>query len=435
MLASKGRVMFLRLHSMVLAPCASALLVGIQPSIAASPQQVYEKASPSIVVVEARKHEGGSPSWGSGVVVDPSRVVTACHVVHRRPFVWVKVGPARYKAAFHKATDIERDLCILNVLELHSPAIVRAHETARVGDRVFTLGAPQGLELTLSEGIVSAIREIRSQRYLQITAPISPGSSGGALLDADGRLIGITTFYLIDGQNLNFAAPADWIDEIDARDDARREHIKANSVNDDKWLDRANQLSNEKAWQKLRELCEGWAKDAPNSAWMNTYRYLAWEGIGRDYLSAGLLALGEHDDPMAQHNFAGAADAFRIARSFGEEEAGAWAGLAQAYNLLGRNSEALAAAERAVKLDVDDPGAWTALADVYGDLGRETDELRAREAVTRAAPKWETGWFTLVLSYVRWGRKEDAIQANERLRALDPRHADFLWREHIQRLR
>ncbi len=51
--------------------------------------------------------------------------------------------------------------------------------------------------------------------------------------------MGITTLYLIEGQNLNFAAPADWIEEIDARYDAMRERFRANSVNDDKWLDRA----------------------------------------------------------------------------------------------------------------------------------------------------------------------------------------------------
>ncbi len=59
------------------------------------------------------------------------------------------------------------------------------------------------------------------------------------MLGADGGLMGITTLYLIEGQNLNFAAPADWIEEIDARYDAMRERFRANSVNDDKWLDRA----------------------------------------------------------------------------------------------------------------------------------------------------------------------------------------------------
>jgi len=70
------------------------------------------------------------------------------------------------------------------------------------------------LELTLSEGIISGLREYEGGHVLQTSAAISPGSSGGGLFDAQGRLVGITTFFLSKGQNLNFALPAEWVQAL-----------------------------------------------------------------------------------------------------------------------------------------------------------------------------------------------------------------------------
>jgi len=80
--------------------------------------------------------------------------------------------------------------------------------------KIFAIGAPKGLVLTLSEGIISGFREDKAGRYLQISAPISPGSSGGGLFDEQGRLIGMPTFYLADSQQLNFAVPVEWIKDV-----------------------------------------------------------------------------------------------------------------------------------------------------------------------------------------------------------------------------
>jgi S1-C subfamily serine protease len=83
-----------------------------------------------------------------------------------------------------------------------------------VGERVYAIGAPEGLELTISEGLVSGLREYENVRVIQTSAAISHGSSGGGLFDVNGRLIGITTFSLKEGQNLNFALPGEWIQAL-----------------------------------------------------------------------------------------------------------------------------------------------------------------------------------------------------------------------------
>ena len=80
----------------------------------------------------------------------------------------------------------------------------------KVGERVYAVGSPKGLELSLSEGIVSQLRG-GPPPIIQTTAAVSPGSSGGGLFNAEGELVGITTFQMEEGQNLNFALPVEWI--------------------------------------------------------------------------------------------------------------------------------------------------------------------------------------------------------------------------------
>jgi serine protease Do len=74
---------------------------------------------------------------------------------------------------------------------------------------VYTIGNPSGLSKTLGEGLIAGLREQNDIRYVQTTAQISRGSSGGALVDSKGALVGITTFLLKDAQNLNFAIAAE----------------------------------------------------------------------------------------------------------------------------------------------------------------------------------------------------------------------------------
>jgi serine protease Do len=77
-----------------------------------------------------------------------------------------------------------------------------------IGEKLYSIGAPLGLELTLSDGLLSAKRALSGSHLIQTTAPISPGSSGGGLFDAYGNLVGITTFLLKNSENLNFAIAA-----------------------------------------------------------------------------------------------------------------------------------------------------------------------------------------------------------------------------------
>ena len=196
-----------------------ALLLGTgvliaQPCAARTPDLVFKQASRSVVMVYATDTSGKIVGRGSGVFVHKDLLVTTCHVVARGKTFLVghtkKRSPARLIAY-----DVDRDLCALSVQGLDvTPARIGDAKGLRVGQRVYAIGTPEGFELTLSEGLISGLRETGGGRYIQTTAPISEGSSGGGLFDSNGRLIGIISFTFSVGQNLNFAAPADWAGDL-----------------------------------------------------------------------------------------------------------------------------------------------------------------------------------------------------------------------------
>lgn len=191
--------------------------VGAQTTLA--PDALFEKVSPSVWTVRTQDSNGRALAQGSAVVVAPGRVVTSCRVLARANAVSVSRENVTYGATL-EYPDPDRDLCQLKVANLSAPAVtVAPPETWRVGARVYAIGSPFGRETTLSEGMLSGIRRNQRQEIeaLPITAPIEPGSSGGGLFDAQGRLMGITASGLRDSQNLNFALPASWIADVPAR--------------------------------------------------------------------------------------------------------------------------------------------------------------------------------------------------------------------------
>jgi S1-C subfamily serine protease len=181
---------------------------------AASPEQIFARAAPSVVVVEVVNEQGTPFAQGSGVVTRPGLVITPCHVVQagRHFRVWHKETPF---AATLGYADPQRDLCQLHTPELRAPAVSRGTVKAlAVGQPVYIISAPHGLTLTFTAGIISALRPALGSFLIQTDAAVSPGSSGGGLFDRAGRLIGMPCFQLQEGQHLNFALPVDWIADI-----------------------------------------------------------------------------------------------------------------------------------------------------------------------------------------------------------------------------
>lgn len=187
-----------------------------------SPDQIFEKVSPSVWAVRGLDSNERPFSYGSGVVVAPGRLITNCHVLARAKAIQVRRENVSYEAKLEHA-DVERDLCQLSVAGFSAPAVaIASMEHLKVGQRAYAVGNPQKFALTLSEGLISGLRgEDPRVPPIQTTAPISPGSSGGGLFDAQGRLVGITTLIFVGrerlAQSINFAIPADWIGAVPER--------------------------------------------------------------------------------------------------------------------------------------------------------------------------------------------------------------------------
>jgi len=207
------------------AACIAIGLLPAQVSHALDPTQVFEKAAPSVWIVRTYDAAERPVGQGSAVVIGQGRLVTNCHVLAKSKVVYVRRENVLYQATLEHA-DTPRDLCLLQVAKFGASIV----ETVKVGDlkvgqRVFAIGNPQGMEVTLSEGLISGLRaelpglpvDQGGGNVVQTTAPISPGSSGGGLFDTEGRLIGITTLIRREAQNINIALPADWIAEVPAR--------------------------------------------------------------------------------------------------------------------------------------------------------------------------------------------------------------------------
>lgn len=189
----------------------------ISPARAETAQDIAKKIFPSVVILVMEDNAGQPLSLGSGFFVRDDIVATNLHVVAGAVKGYAKIvgQKTKYDITGYVAIDEQRDLILLNIKDANTPVIsIGDSNKVSVGDEIFVVGNPQGLEGTFSKGIVSAIRAIGQDSLLQITAPISPGSSGGPVLNTEGKVVGVAVATFKEGQNLNFAIPASYLSSL-----------------------------------------------------------------------------------------------------------------------------------------------------------------------------------------------------------------------------
>ena len=186
-----------------------------RPGLALEPDQLYAQLADAVwsTIAGADRdafRQLSELSQGSAVAVAPDRLLTNCHLFAGRQVVLIVQGDA-IDVARLIAADLASDRCVLepDSRTLRPVEGLRPYADLRIGERVFTIGSPSGLERTLGEGLISGLRAQRGVSFVQTTAPISQGSSGGGLFDRRGNLVGITSFLLQSGQQLNFALAAE----------------------------------------------------------------------------------------------------------------------------------------------------------------------------------------------------------------------------------
>jgi len=195
----------------------AALLCPAQQCGADTAREIASKAMPSLLLLVMADTTGQPISLGSGFIVDDGIVVTNLHVLSGSASGTSKVVGSKQTFAIGGvvAVDAEHDLALLQIEGIPKASLPLADSSkCAVGDVVYAVGNPQGFEGTMSQGIISGLRTLGKASLLQITAPISPGSSGGPVLNESGAVVGVAVATYTDGQNLNFAVPAKRISDL-----------------------------------------------------------------------------------------------------------------------------------------------------------------------------------------------------------------------------
>lgn len=245
------------------------IIVAVLPVNAQSPRrraltgrEIAQETFPSVVLLVTEDANGNALSLGSGFLVQEDLVATNYHVIKGASNAYAKfVGQKSvYKVKGIAASDPLRDLALLRISGLKKrPLRFADTHSVAVGDDVYVVGNPEGLEGTLSQGIVSGIRQIKGRRYFQITAPISHGSSGGPVLNKQGEVIGIASAMLEEGQNLNFAIPVSFLGPLieEASTGKEIDEVPSRTANDGGARDRTVERNAEEAELARNYLYQG----------------------------------------------------------------------------------------------------------------------------------------------------------------------------------
>lgn len=379
-----------------------------------SPVEIFQRVSPSVFVVEALGGNGESLDLGSGVAIAPNLLITNCHVVENGSSLRISRAHKKWAARLVQAL-ANHDLCGLRPAQLNlEPVSIRSSSTLETGESVYAIGAPEGLELTFSQGVISALRETDGVHMVQTSAPTSPGSSGGGLFDTEGNLVGITTFQLREGQSLNFAMPGEWMTLLKRADEsAGTDHpvLSDAALESEAWIGIGVEAVN----QKNYELAESALLKSTSLQQPDAYR--AWYELASVY--------GSQRHPEAQ------ALALEQAIQLKPNYAEAWRELARTYTMQKDFNKAIAAAKQSTELDAQDKENWQLLGFIYFDSNSYAKAIEADEQGLRIAPSDEVLLADLGMAYGKQGDREQVMRIYAQLKEKDPLAAKLLLNEYI----
>lgn len=339
--------------------------------------ELVRRIKPSAVAIETFDNRDTALSRGSGFFVAPDRVITNRHVIDRAARAEVHLQNGRkFPIRGVLAIDGEGDLALLRVevpreMAIPLPIIMSVPQE---GQAIVVVGNPLGLEGSVSNGIVSAVREIAGYgRIIQITAPISPGSSGSPVVNMMGQVIGVATLQAAEGQSLNFAVPSERIFQMRVGEVQSFASLAA------------------EAQRNKRSAAE------------------------RSY-SQGLAQLSRDD-------YAKALPFFEKAAEIDPNYAEAWYQAGFCYGILGRHADSLRASKQAARLRPEWPAAYINIGASSFALGQFREAADAyRQALRYDEDNYEAH-FSLGLAFGKLNRADEEILAYRRVIALKPDHA------------
>jgi len=372
--------------------------------------KLVNEIRPAVVTVIVYDINQAVANIGSGFFIDKyGHLITNYHVLDGKYTAEVKTAegntyPIKLIVADNKATDLVKVL--VDIPRKKFKWVKTADSLPSIAERVLVVGSPMGLEQTVSEGIVSSIREIPSVgEFFQMSAPISPGSSGSPVINLKGQVVGVATFQMVRGQNLNFA--------VSVKSVRKLKPVKAdmsmplwtfnNSLNQpglaEKLCRQGYSFSingeDQKALEFFQEAIE---KDPGNT--------MAWNGLG--YCHVGM------------NNPAAALEAYQQAIKTNPGDEALYYNLGNYYVKLGQPQEAIKAYRQAIRMMPAFEEAHFRLGVVYSQLGRLDEGKNAFETVIRLNPDAVPAHFSVGMAYAQLGRYKDALKANQEVLRIDP---------------
>jgi tetratricopeptide (TPR) repeat protein len=386
----------------------AAMLLSVEAAAQDYLPDLVRRIKPSAVAIETFDSRGNNISRGSGFFIASDRVITNRHVIDRSSRIEVHlVDGKKFPVRGVLAVDGEGDLALLQVdvpKELAFPLPI-VKSVPQEGESVVVVGNPFGLEGSVSNGIVSAVREIAGYgRIIQITAPISPGSSGSPVVNMVGQVIGVATLQAAEGQSLNFAVPAERISQMRVGELQTVSAVTAET-------NRNKRSAAERSYsQGLAQLSrDDYARALPffEKAYETDPNYAeAWYQAGYCF---GVL--GRHNDALRTS---------KQAAKLRPDWAEAYVNIGASNYALGQYKEAADAYKQAIRLDDDNPEILYALGLTYGKLNRSDEEILMLKRVLSLKPDHSNAIEKLGLAYFRNKRYAESAAAFEQLKTYKP---------------
>ena len=352
---------------------AVSLFFSFQPTHAQeSLPELVKRVKPAVVAIATYDADGEPVMTGSGFFLRPGEVVTNLHVIRGAKRCEVKTLDGKGKVfpvAGTLAVDEEGDLALLSVeMPRERP---RASEIAEAlpdeGESIFVIGNPLKLEGSVTNGIVSAVREVPNVgKIIQITAPISHGNSGSPVFNLKGQIIGVVTVKVTNGQNINLAIGV-----------ARLAELHPGQV------------------RSLSMLIPRDRNDVADSS----YR------TGLDS-----LWLGNYDNALGY---------FETAANRNPRRADAWVQVGYCKVKQGKNEEAIRAYQNALALKPQSEEIHNKLGDAYYYAGRMSEAIASYSRAASLRPAFADAHYNLAVAYFESGNERLALSEAKILRQLD----------------
>ncbi|MHC4734455.1 MAG: tetratricopeptide repeat protein, partial [Planctomycetota bacterium] len=389
---------------------------------------LIKKVKPSVVLIETFDKDNKPIGQGSGFFIDnKGRIITNYHVVEGAYSATIKTStgkeyPVAYSATIKTSTgkeypvqgivakDTEADIVklVVNQPDADITFLNLSVNVPSEGEDIFVIGNPLGLESTVSTGIVSAVRDIPAfGKILQITAPISPGSSGSPVINSKGEVIGIATLIVTKGQNLNFAIPSDKIIALKETSKATLSESYVSLTADANSAQSFYVKGLIELWQENWSAALTYFQKAKEK---NPNNADAWVMVGYCY---GRLGRWQNEIEFYKQ-------AIRIKPDYAK----AHNSLGFAYFKLGRYQDAVESYKQAVRIEPDDADAHCNLGVAYGRLGRWQDEIEAYKQAIIIKPDDASAHYNLGNAYGKLGCYLEAIGAFKQVIRIEPDFAE-----------